>query len=428
MARKALVGVIAMVLWSVALIGNPGSGADTLTPVPFAAAGEAISVTPGLIGSTGGRFTLDNLYRTGGNIGPAGEPIEVHSKSDTNYYVDPDGDGSYSTSTLTETVVVGGADVWVAGRYTVTAGRYTFIANNVFSPPPQAIAGGPARPDPELPADAMFDRLFSIRAVVSAERVRLEPSCCSHELYGFIVHPVTEANTGKVRAIADANHWHGEGDPHNGLLPVYTKVTTNYWQSGNFLEQRDAVVFKGNEVQINGRYQWDVAGGFWRFAANNVVDIPDGPVEPRGGPFSVDGTLIRANDGQFNDSTQTWDGTVFEGRGYNSRFGGDLVFTLDWWHNDTTGKWEFVGEYSFQRDGTENRIEGIASGEVTTEAIAELADGQLSVDQTYGVWEGWQGFGEIRNGSAEYLGPPSSASPPLSISANFFWKIFETTA
>ncbi|MFZ6004386.1 MAG: hypothetical protein ACOYXM_10695 [Actinomycetota bacterium] len=421
MAGRLTKVLLAALLLAGALANVAGvGGADTLQPQPFEMAGTDTSVTPGVVGDVIGRFVLDNTYRRGGDISAKSDPVEITVKQDTRFFEDFDGDGSYTRSDLTGTVKPeDGFDVWVSGRFDLKNGQYTFLANNVFSPPPPISSGGPTavNPAPNLPRDMTSLRLFWIRGIVRFTGTRLIPSCCSSELYGFEVSPVEQTSSWHVSAIAAA---HGNG------LRIYEQPGTRYWGSGKMITERDLVVQTGNIVEVSGRYFWD--GLDWRMVATQVVRVPEGPTQPAGGTLGTVATLARTGDGTFNESTQSWEGTTFEGRGLNfdgQGNGAAVGLTLDWTYNDVNGEWDYAGTYFVQKDNSPNRLEGQITGTVAT-ANPGPVTGVMTVDQAYGPWAGWGGFGRILRGAAGYLGPPSSASPPNGFQAELWWQISES--
>lgn len=421
MAGRLTKLILAVLLMAAGIASISGTGsADTLQPQPFEMAGKDTSVTAGVVGDTIGKFTLTNTYRRGGNISGKSDPVEITVKQDTKFYQDFDGDGTYVKSDLQGTVKPADAfDVWVNGRFDQTGGTYTLLASNVFSPPPPIGSGGPTatNPAPNLPKDMTTFRLFWAKGTVRFTGTRLVPSCCSSDLWGFEVSPVQQTNSWHVSAIAAA---HGNG------LRIYVEPTTKYWGSGKILIDRNEVVQVGNTVEVSGRYFWD--GIDWRMIATQVVKVPDGPAQPAGGTLGTTATLVRTNDGAFNPDTQSWEGTTFTGRGINfdgQNNGASVGLTLNWTYNNTSGLWEYSGTYFVQKDNGANRLEGQINGTVGTANPGDVT-GVMTVDQAYGPWAGWSGYGRVLRGSAGYLGTPSSASPPNGLQAELWWQISQT--
>lgn len=415
---------MAVLMLGVALASTSSTGgADTVTPELFTVAGRDTSVTPGVVGDVIGKFTLDDTYRRGGPIGGAPDPMEMIAKQDTVFYQDFDGDGKYKASTLLGTVRPDDTfDVWVKGRFDEKSGKYTFLAEQVFSPPPPPYSGGGgggnANPQPSLPGDMVNFRIFYVRGFIRDTAVRLIPQCCYSELYGFEVGQLEGTSSNHVARIAAA---HGNG------LRIYETPATTFWGSGKLIDRnrdRDRIVQRGNNVVVAGRYFWD--GIDWRMLATSVTIVKDpGSVSGTGGTLQTTASLVRTSDGTFNETTQTFEGSTFEGRGLNfdgEGTGASMGLTLDWTWDAVYGNWDYAGTYWIQKDNATHRLEGQIAGTVASATHGAIT-GAMTVDQAYGPWNGWQGTGRILRGGATHAGPATATNPPVSIQADFWWHI-----
>lgn len=415
MATRWIKVMVAGLVMAAALTSGAGAGhADTLTPEPFSAKGVDTSVTPGVVGDVIGRFTLANTYDRTGGI--PDQEIEIVVKQDTVFYQDFDQNGSYTRSDMLGTVRPDDAfDVFVSGRYDLKAGSYTFFANSVYSPPPPPYVPGPnnQNPAPSLPGDMTNLRTFYVKATVRFTGVRLIPQCCSSDLYGFEVNQIEATSSQHLAQIAAA---------HGNNLRIYVTPTTQYWGSGKILVDRDKVIQPGNKVFASGRYFWD--GIDWRLIATQVTKVNENPAPP-GGTLGTTASLVRTSEGTVNTTTQARTGSTYEGRGLNfdgNGNGASLALTLDWTYDTPSASWNYDGTYSVQKDNSSNRLVGTINGTVTTANPAGIT-GAMIVDQAYGSWAGWTGYGQILRGGAVYAGAPAM-SIPASIEADFWWQIF----
>jgi hypothetical protein len=380
---------------------------------PFETAGTVV-VADGAAGS----FVLDDLHRTGGNVAREADDdgrVTINVQPATRYYLEV-GDSDYRKAERDE-VVVDGATVFVSGKAHETETGSVFVANYVWSPPPDQGGPGTPNPTPDLPRDVIKQRSFGVRAIITeggatvTDKAPFVGGVGWGTEVGFTLGVFEAYGTSHVEKIA----W-----SHGDRLRMYYTPYTRYWGPSGRTERADVIRF-GDTVTVTGKYQWD--GTDWRFFASNVFNPPP-TSSGAGGPLRTVAATPQTAEGEYDPDTDQWIATRYEGASVSPDFGGfnrALITTdLDWyWHPNAY--WELSGTYTAQQEGQPSRLEGSIEGVVIPGPNPQI-NAVLTVDAAYGHWAGWSGDGSIR-GTAQFLGDSAGGTPPIDIYAEWRWTI-----
>lgn len=415
--RRARVVRFGVVVTLVALVVGaflPASAA-TYQDNPYKTAGtvDAVGDPVPALGVTAS-FRLSGLYNTAGasieDAKDAQGRVTIYTTANTSFLRQTP-NGNYRTASFEE-VVVTGENVLVAGRWYVLDGRKTLFANYVWNPPPVAPGTRPPNPQPNLPRDAVIQRLFGVIAIITEQGVALVGSEGWSSAWGFTVGDISSYGSTHVQRIA----LH-----HDNKLRIYYGANTRYWtEEGTTTLDRSSVIKPQRVVRVTGRYSWD--GTDWRFIASNVFA---NPAPSQGGPLSTTADLAQQSPGTHEPASATWTTSEYQGRSTGDFDGptqASLSMTLDWVYDATSGSWEFTGVYTAQKDNSPNSIAGSITGVVTTVDGVQRAEALMSVDEAHGAWEGWTGDGSFE-GYAQSVPPPSPSEPPLNLVGSFRWRL-----
>jgi hypothetical protein len=433
MVRRALLIVTAtLTLVAVGLVPDaPAGAASTAQTNPYQVIGDvvqdAVNVPPNVDGLTGG-FVVGNVTASYGNVNPAKDSngnLTIYTKSDTKYYK-CDANGQNCRPSTAPIVVANGNRVQVAGRYYITNGQYTLVANYIWSPPKAPAPPPPppaVNPAPASPRDYLNQNLFGVQAKVVGTKV--------DALGGFQLGNFTDYGCGttpncKVQRVAAAHHDRINVDPTNA---------TTYWLSTdggcNYRKTSDyyTVIYRVGVQQglmVTGRYTW---GGLdWVFTATNIFgparSTTCGPNPSNGGPLTLTSALDRTDPGAYNPVADSWENSQWRGENGPGDFGGGPAeMELSW--QQVPGGWEFWGTYKVSALPPQmTSIAGEIHGMATAPAFADVQwtiNAQVTIDQTAGKWAGWSGSGSY-SGTATFLSP-SDPMPPFHQSGTFNWTI-----
>jgi len=340
----ALVAVVAVQM------GPPAGAGTTYQDNPFGSAGTvATTGSPAPDASYTGSFTLGSLNNNYGmNGGQQNGQITVYETSQTRYYKSPVDSGGnnlcqYAPSTMGQVVVIN-QNVFVAGRYIVTGGQYTFYANYVWNPPTTTCPPPPANPGnpkPQGAGDIYLRRLFAATGFTSENGTGLVGGALWSPLWGFTMGFSATAALSDYGCSASPCHVQEIALAHGNHLRIDTTEITTYWLNGqkttaaspDYFPVRNATISQGQTagIFVTGRYDWD--GTDWRFFATNVFSPPPTPGTTLLETVQTDAGLAETNSGTYDPTTNTWAGSQWQGQTNNISPGlglGTITMTLDW--------------------------------------------------------------------------------------------------